>query len=206
MPGASKSPRKKQLSQVFQFKITLLDTRPPIWRRIQVADSRLDDLHEHIQTAMGWTNSHLHQFEIDGQNYGDPALLAGDWGGDSDFLDSTALRLSQIFAKNRSGFRFFYEYDFGDGWRHEIVLEESKPAEPGTRYPRCIQGSRACPPDDCGGPWGYQEFLEAIRDPKHEQHESMLEWIGGQFDPEKFNPTAATKAMHRGLPDWRSDF
>ena len=89
--------------------------------------------------------------------------------------------MSQIFAKKRSRFRFFYEYDFGDGWRHEIVLEETKPAEPTARYPRCIEGARACPPEDCGGPWGYEDFLQAIRDSEHEEHESMLEWIGGQF-------------------------
>jgi len=205
MPRAFKSPAGKKLSQVFQFKITLLNIETPIWRRIEMPDTTFDDLHESIQTAMGWTNSHLHQFEIDGQRCGDPSLLDDDGFGDSDFLDSTEIRLSQIFANKHSGFRFLYEYDFGDGWRHEIEFEGTKPAEAGARYPRCVDGARACPPEDCGGPWGYDGFLQAIRDTEHEEHESMLEWIGGRFDPEKFSPTAATKKMRRGLSDWRKE-
>ncbi|HZZ26921.1 MAG TPA: plasmid pRiA4b ORF-3 family protein [Pirellulales bacterium] len=201
MPRASKSAAKKP-SPVYQFKITLLDIEPPIWRRIQVPDGTLDELHEHIQTAMGWTNSHLHQFEIGGRRHGDPELL-DDGSGDNDFLDSTNTRLGDLLAKKRRSFRFYYEYDFGDGWRHEIVYEGPQSAESGGKYPRCLEGARACPPDDVGGPWGYGDFLTAIRDPKHEDHQDMLEWIGGRFDPEKFSAAAATKAMHRGLPNWR---
>jgi hypothetical protein len=202
VPAKPKQAAKKQ-NAIYQFKITLLDIKPPIWRRIQVPDGTLDELHEHIQTAMGWTNSHLHQFLIRGQRYGDPELLNDGFDDDDDLIDATEVRLSQLLEKKRRAFRFSYEYDFGDGWQHEIVYEGASPAEPRVRYPRCIEGARACPPDDCGGPWGYGDFLQAIRDPKHEDHETMLEWIGGAFDPEKFSPAVATKDMNRGLPNWR---
>jgi len=203
MPRASKSVGK-QASQVYQFKITLLDVNPPIWRRIQVLDGPIDALHEQIQTAMGWTNSHLHQFEIGGRRYGDPELLDDGWG-DRDFVDSTKIRLSKLLEKKRKSYRFHYEYDFGDGWRHAIVYEGVQPAETGAKYPRCIDGARACPPEDVGGPWGYADFLEAIRDPKHESHDDLLEWIGSDFDSESFDPKSATKVMRRGLPNWRDD-
>jgi hypothetical protein len=201
MPRAPKAATGKK-SLVYQFKIALLDIRPPIWRQIQVPDGTLDKLHEHIQTAMGWMNSHLHQFEIDGRRYGDAELLNDDWG-DNDFVDSTKIRLSTLLAKKQKGFRFVYEYDFGDGWRHEIAFEGAQPAEPGARYPRCIEGARACPPEDVGGPWGYGDFLEVMGNPKHQRHRELREWFGGPFDPASFDAAAATKYMRGGLPDWR---
>jgi Plasmid pRiA4b ORF-3-like protein len=192
----------KKPSAIYQFKITLLDVKPTIWRRIQVPDCTLENLHDHVQTAMGWTNSHLHQFDIGGRRCGDPALL-DDGGGDEDIIDSTELRLSELLEKQQKSFRFFYEYDFGDGWRHEIAYEGMQPAEAGAKYPCCVAGARACPPEDVGGPGGYHGFLDTIRDPKHEDHDNMLEWIGGKFDPDGFNAEAATNEMRRGLPNWR---
>jgi len=156
---------------IYQFKITLLGIEPPIWRRIQVPDGTVDKLNEHIQTAMGWTNSHLHEFTINGRRYGDPALL-GDGGSERDFVDSTEIRLSQFLGSELQGFCFVYLYDFGDNWRHEIVYEGPSSADSGERYPRCVEGAGGCPPDDCGR-------------------------------PEKFSPATATKAMIRGLPNWR---
>ena len=202
MPRASKATADKQ-PLVYQFKITLRHVKPPIWRRIQVLDGTLDELHEHIQAAMGWTNSHLHQFVIRGERYGDPELLNDGLGDDGETLDSTKMKLSVLLAQTRKSTKFRYEYDFGDGWEHEVVFEGASAAEPGVRYPLCIKGARACPPEDCGGPWGYGDFLQAIRDPKHESHDDMLEWIGGSFDPEKFSPDSITKDMNRGLPNWR---
>lgn len=187
--------------RLFQFKITLLESQPPIWRRIQVKDSTLDKLHERIQTAMGWTNSHLHQFEIDGERFGDPELL-DDGFEDFECVDSTVTRISQIVPKNGKQFHFLYEYDFGDGWEHEILFEGCRNAEKGARYPLCVEGERNCPPEDVGGVWGYTEFLEAINDPDHEEYDRMLEWAG-EFDPEEFDAGETTKAMRRGLPDWR---
>jgi hypothetical protein len=188
--------------RVYQFKITLLESHPPIWRRIQVKDGTLDKLQEHIQTAMGWTNSHLHDFRVGEQRYGDP-LSMGENFEDMEYEDSTATKFSAILPRSGKRFRFEYEYDFGDGWRHEVLFEGCLRAERGQRYPVCLEGARVCPPEDVGGVWGYQEFLEAIADPGHEEHEEMLEWVGGQFDPEAFDPAEATRAMHRGLPDWR---
>jgi hypothetical protein len=159
--------------RVYQFKITLLESHPPIWRRIQVQDCTLDKLHEHIQTAMGWTNSHLHHFKVKDQLYGDPMLLQENFE-EMEYEDSTATRLSDILP--RSGGRFAFEY---------------------------VEGAWACPPEDVGGTWGYPEFLEAITDPAHEDHDGLLEWAGGSFDPEAFDPAAATREMRRGLPDWR---
>lgn len=187
---------------VFCFKVVLVGSNPPIWRRIETPDGTLDDLHEHIQTAMGWTNSHLHHFVIRGRRYGDPKLLDDGWG-DHDLVDPTSTRLGALVADVRRSFRFTYEYDFGDDWEHEVVFEGRSAAEPGVEYPRCVDGARACPPEDVGGVWGYADFLEAINDPKHAEHQHMLEWIGGRFNPEKFSAALATREMRRRLPDWR---
>jgi len=187
---------------VYQFKITLRDFKPPIWRRIQVQECTLDKLHEHIQTAMGWTNSHLHHFRIDKQFYGDPELMQETFE-EMGYQDSTATRLSEILPKDGKRFSFFYEYDFGDSWEHEIRFEWSSEAAPGSRYPLCVEGQRACPPEDCGGVGGYADLLETIGNKKHENYAEMLEWLGGSFDAEAFDPVAATKDMKKGLPDWR---
>jgi hypothetical protein len=187
--------------RLFQFKVTLLESKPPIWRRIQVKDSSLDKLHERIQTAMGWTNSHLHQFEIDGERCGDPELL-DDGVEDFGCVDSTVTKISEIIPKDGKRCQFLYEYDFGDGWEHEVLFEGCLKAEKGGRYPLCVEGERNCPPEDVGGVWGYAEFLEAIGDPEHEQHDEFVEWAG-DFDPEVFDAGETTKAMRRGLPDWR---
>jgi hypothetical protein len=186
---------------VFQFKVTLKGIEPPIWRRIQVKDCTLDKLHEHIQTTMGWTNSHLHQFEIDGVRYGDPELLCDDFDNETP-INSLETRVSQIIPKNGKRFSFDYEYDFGDGWEHEVLFEGCLQVEKGTRYPLCLEGARACPPEDVGGIYGYQEYLEALANPKHEEHDSYMEWHG-PFDPEAFDAKAAAKEMRKGLPNWR---
>ena len=188
--------------KLFQFKITLLDSEPAIWRRIQTRDCTLDKLHEHIQTAMGWTNSHLHQFEIEGERYGDLELL--DCGEEAfDYFDSTVTKISEIVPKDGNQFHFVYEYDFGDCWRHEVLFEGCLRAEKGARYPVCLEGERSCPPEDVGGIVGYVGFIEAIIDPDHEEHDRLLEWAG-RFDPEQFRAEKATKGMRRGLPDWRA--
>jgi hypothetical protein len=200
----AQSQRLSAADTVYQLKITLLESHPPIWRRIQVKDGTLDKLHEHIQTAMGWTNSHLHHFRIGEQLYGDPELMQENFE-DMEYKDSTTTKLSAILPKSGRRFRFEYEYDFGDGWRHEVLFEGCLRAERGKRYPVCLEGARACPPEDVGGIWSYQEFREAIADPDHEQHEELLEWVGGRFDPEKFDPAKATKEMRKGVFDWRSE-
>jgi hypothetical protein len=156
--------------RVYQFKLTLLDTRPPVWRRIQVKDCTLDRLHEHIQTAMGWTNSHLNHFMVGEQLYGDPLLMAENFE-DMGYKDSTTTKLSNLLPRSGKRFRFGYEYDFGDGWQHEVLFEGCVQAEAGKKYPVCVAGARACPPEDVGGAWGYADFVEAMADPGHERHE-----------------------------------
>jgi hypothetical protein len=192
-PMADQSP-----ATLFQFKIALLGIKPPIWRRIQVHDCTLDKLHEHIQTAMGWTNSHLHIFDIKGKSYGDPDLLEDEF----EYTDSTTTMLSGVLPKTRKRLAIKYSYDFGDSWEHEVLFEGCPPMEKNAKYPVCLEGERACPPEDVGGVWGYQEFLAAIADPKHEQHRELLRWCG-KFSPDKFDAEEATKAMKKGLPDWR---
>jgi len=196
-----KSPKiKADSGSVYQFKITLIGSKPSIWRRIQVADCTLDKLHEHIQTAMGWTNSHLHQFKIKGKRYFDPALIV-DGYDDSDCVDSTRTRISKILPGSGKRFSFIYEYDFGDSWYHEILFEGCPQKQPGQRYPLCVEGALACPPEDVGGIGGFYQFLEALADPEDAQHNHLMEW-GGDFEPEEFDAEQATKEMKDGLPGW----
>jgi hypothetical protein len=112
--------------------------------------------------------------------------------------------MSEILPRHDKAFRFEYEYDFGDGWQHEICFEGRPSVEPRKSPPLCMEGEGACPPEDVGGVWGYADFLEALADPNHPEHDGLREWAGGRFDPAKFNPAAATRRMRQGLPDWRS--
>jgi Plasmid pRiA4b ORF-3-like protein len=122
---------------------------------------------------------------------------------DMEYKDSTTTKISDRLPKIGKRFRFQYEYDFCDSWYHEILVEGVLRAEAKVKYSLCLEGASACPPEDCGGIWGYADYVEAIQNPDHEQHEELLEWVGGQFDPEKFGAAKATKAMRKGLPDWR---
>ena len=155
-PKPSKKPKAQSeiaSDTLFQFKITLMESEPPIWRRIQVKDCTLDKLHEHIQTAMGWTNSHLHEFEINGQRHGDPDLL-DDGFEDFECIDSTKTIISDIVPEGRKRFAFRYEYDFGDGWEHEDYLKVTRLSKRAEKYPLCLEGEQACPPEDGCGVWG----------------------------------------------------
>lgn len=203
-PRPARPPKLPRPDRLYQFRVTLLETNPPIWRRIQVPDCTLATLHDHLQTAMGWTNSHLDMFEIQGKSYGNPAFL-GFGLQELKCLDSTQTLLSDIVPKTGKPLTFVYEYDFGDRWRHELVYEGEPGREPRTQYPRCLAGARACPPEDCGGVWGYLDFLEAIGDPSHEDHQDLLQWIGGYFDPEALDVDRTTQAMQTGLPHLKDD-
>lgn len=176
---------------IYQIKITLRGSKPPIWRRVLVPGHfTLYKLHQVIQMAMGWTNSHLHQFIIDGQYYSIPS--PEDW---SPVIDERRHSLSKIVPNGKR--KFVYEYDFGDSWEHEIVIEKILSPEADVKYPVCHKGKRACPPEDVGGIWGYASFVEAIHDPHHEEHDSYLTWIGGAFDPEAFNLDEINQALRR---------
>lgn len=181
---------------VYQFKITLVGYKPDIWRRIQTLDCTLDDLHWIVQAVMGWEADHLHLFRIRLTDFGDPEILQDPLGA-APLQDSLTAWLSEILAKRSKGFRFLYEYDFGDSWLHEIKFEGWLPAEKGKHYPLCIAGERQGPPEDIGGVWGYAELVEAIKDPSHERHEEFIEWIPDDFDPEAFDAGAVNKALER---------
>jgi hypothetical protein len=177
---------------IYQIKVTLDDSKPPIWRRLLVKDATtLGQLHTILQIAMGWEDYHLHMFTLGQEIYGNPEY---DETGEFGTKDEKRYRLNQFV--NREGFKFRYEYDFGDSWDHTLLVEKILPAEKGVRYPVCTTGKRACPPEDVGGVWGYEDFLQAIASPKHEEHDSYLEWIGGKFDPEEFDVTEVNEALH----------
>lgn len=166
---------------VHRLKITLRDVRPPIWRRLLVPSATsLGELHEHIQTAMGWFDYHLHAFQVDSMTYG---IDDGESLGEPP-QDEAAVALADVAP---AGVSFTYTYDFGDNWEHVIEVESIDPVEPGAQYPRCIAGRRASPPEDCGGFPGYLELIEALADPAHPRHVELREWVGGEFDPERFD-------------------
>jgi hypothetical protein len=174
--------------RAFQFKVTLQGIKPPIWRRIQVPEMyTFWDLHVAIQDAMGWTDTHLHHFEII-----NPSTSKREQIGipDEDFVDAIIhpgwKRKIADYFKNKNS-KAEYIYDYGDNWEHSIMLEKILPRKEGIKYPVCTGGARACPPEDCGGKWGYADFLDAIMDPIHESHEEMLDWVGGEFAPEHFD-------------------
>lgn len=180
---------------IFQFKVTLKEIQPPIWRRFQVrSDITFRDLHDTLQVVMGWWDYHLHLFQYGKLLLTDADTLA-EWGEEGLRDDTTPLNRLLIVE----GASLTYEYDFGDSWQHELVLEVMLPEEETAVYPRCLAGGRACPPEDCGGVWGYEEFLEAIGDPQHEEHETYLEWAGGAFDPEAFDLNKVTRQFREGV-------
>jgi hypothetical protein len=175
--------KQSERSLIYQLKISLNGSQPPIWRRIQVpGDISLFKLHFIIQIAMGWTNSHLHEFIIGGQYYGDPQGDEWDIRGTQ---DEREYRLEQVIPGK--DIQFSYMYDFGDGWQHNIQVEDILERKESLHYPACLDGERACPPEDVGGIGGYAYFLEAIQDPQHPEHEDYRSWIGGDFDPESFD-------------------
>ena len=169
------------MSNIYQLKITLRDSKPPIWRCVLVEGStNLFELHQTIQVAMGWTDSHLHQFIINKEYYAIPDPYAM-----RSLKDERRFSLEQVAPQENN--KLIYEYDFGDSWEHQILVEKISPPDPSTSYPVCIKGKRACPPEDVGGVWGHEGFLEAMSDPNHPDHDNFLEWWGEPFAPEAFD-------------------
>jgi len=185
---------KRRFDRVYQFRIDLKGIKPPIWRRIQVPETyTFWDLHTAIQDAMGWEDGHLHQFEMVRPSSGrkveiGPPDRGFGWGLQT--LSGRGQKMADYFSmENRLA---DYTYDFGDDWQHTIKLEKILPRDKDVRYPRCVAGKRACPPEDCGGIWGYEHLLKVLSDPDHEEHQEMMEWVGGGFDPEHFDPGEIT--------------
>jgi Plasmid pRiA4b ORF-3-like protein len=181
------APKTGAADSIVSLKVTLEGTKPPVWRRLLVPGSMtLGDLSEAVLTAMGWVGGHLHAFDVGGRQYGDPATT-------DDVADENRLRLD---AALKSGVRRFgYDYDFGDNWEHVVAVEKTLAAVPGQAYPACVDGKRNCPPEDCGGVWGYEELLEILADPAHPEREERREWLGGDFDPEEFDASIADKRL-----------
>jgi len=181
-------PAKSEIEWVHQFLIVLQETDPLVWRRIEVPDDySFWDLHVAIQDAMGWTDSHLHEFAVVHSKSGRLERLGIPDDNDEDARrPDWKFRLSEYLGRDSPPMA--YLYDFGDSWDHAVVHEGRVPVKPSVQYPRCVSGARKCPPEDCGGTRGYREFLEAIGDPEHGEHERLLVWVGGAFDPDTFDP------------------
>ena len=178
---------KKKFSRIYQFNITLKDIQPPVWRRIQVPETyTFWDLHVAIQDVMGWFDSHLHQFKIN-EPLSSAKVEIGIPDEQDDYyeiLPGWKQKIADYFSPDNK--TADYTYDFGDNWEHIVLLEKILPREKDLVYPLCIDGQRACPPEDCGGAYGYEEFLEIIMDPDDERYEEMLAWAG-EFEPEYFD-------------------
>jgi hypothetical protein len=190
------SPRRRRPAAksdlLFDFTISLLETKPTIWRRIQVEDCTLAKFHRHLQAAFGWQNLHLHQFEINGLRYG-PALGKGF---DGDIENEAKARLTDLLPKSGQRTEWVYEYDMIGGWRHRVVFEGYASKEKGKKYPLCVEGEGACPPEDIGGPSGYNEYLAVLANPRHEWHDEFVR-LQGPHDPAAFDAEKATRAMRR---------
>jgi hypothetical protein len=172
------------MDNILQLKISLMHSKPPIWRRVLVDKSiTFADLHEIIQAAMGWYNSHLHEFIVDDQRLSVPYDDPNEY--EVDIIDERKVKLNKPIRA--AGQKFRYNYDFGDYWEHQIVVEKLLPRDPAIAYPTCIKGKGNCPPEDCGGIYGFYGLLEALADPKHPDHEDMREWVGEDYDPDHFD-------------------
>jgi Plasmid pRiA4b ORF-3-like protein len=174
---------------VYQLHVRLAYIEPPIWRRIVVSGQiSLFRLHRMLQVVMGWENYHLHQFIVGAIRYGEPDPEYG-----LEMKDDRRVRLQKIAREK--GTSFIYEYDFGDGWRHVITVERIEPWTQDMYVPRCLDGARACPPEDCGGIGGYEHLLTALQDPRHPDHKEMRAWAGTHFNPELFSLQAVNSAL-----------
>ncbi|WP_214404087.1 plasmid pRiA4b ORF-3 family protein [Pseudonocardia lacus] len=176
-------------TKIFRIEIVLADVEPVVRRVVEVpGEASLAVLHEVVQDAMGWEHAHLHEFDIAGQRYG---LPDPDW--DTGVVDESRAKLFRLLSV---GDEAGYVYDFGDNWHHVLVVDAVIAPEAGVRYPRCVAGEGACPPEDVGGPFGYTEFVEALTDPTHPEHAERLEWWGSdRFDPHRFDLAATDRAL-----------
>jgi len=184
---------RSRADQILQLKVTLAEVEPPVWRRLLVpTDMTLAKLHEALQDAMGWTNSHLHCFEIAGRRIG----MVGVEEDSPELEDERRVRVTSVLP--RKGARLVYRYDYGDDWEHVVEVEDVTSPDRRLSYPVCIAGARACPPEDCGGAFGYEEFITALADPTHDEHDQMVTWVGGHFDPDSFDANAVNRLLRGG--------
>jgi len=213
-------------TSIYHLRITLRDIKPAIWRRVAVpSDLTLGELHEIVQIAMGWCDCHLHQFMLNDKTLKKsreeiarmarhaepddifeacrgirmyvPKLTPFGEETEMEGIDEDSVDLAEVFQNVKS--KLIYQYDFGDGWEHTIEVQKVTEPKTGETYPLCVSGKRACPPEDCGGPWGYAELIEAIADPEHERHEELREWLDDEFDPDAFD----IEEVNDILAEWR---
>ncbi|MFQ6613634.1 MAG: plasmid pRiA4b ORF-3 family protein [Fidelibacterota bacterium] len=181
--------------KTYQIQIALRRSKPKIWRRLLVpSDLLLPDFHKVIQTSMGWTNSHLHQFIKDRTFYREKLDEDYFWG-EMNEVDYSTIKISDLLKKEHD--KIVYEYDFGDSWEHDIILEKIENDGVDKNIPICLTGKNQCPPEDCGGIWGYYRLLEILKHPDHEEYEEYLEWLGGEFDPKYFDKNAINEKLKR---------
>lgn len=177
---------------LYKLLIELEGIKPRIWRTVVVpSDISMSDFHKIIQTTMGWTNSHLHAFRKGGDTF-EPPVDENDLWGESFGTDYTGIKLNMLLNKEKD--IMHYEYDFGDGWQHRIRLEEILEGK-GDEKPVCLDGAMACPPEDIGGAWGFNEFKKALKDPLHPQHADYVQWHEGEFDAENFDINVVNKLL-----------
>jgi hypothetical protein len=185
-----------QVTTVHRLKVTLRQVKPPVWRRIEVdSNIKLSELSGVLEASMGWLGGHLHAFEADGVRYEIPD---GDSFGVRRPRDERTARLGEVLPAVTSKMR--WDYDFGDGWKHDVVVESIEPTKRDATYPTCLAGRCACPPDDCGGPGGYSDLLAAIGDPTHEEHAELTDWLPPGFDADEFDIAEATEMMRSTRP------
>lgn len=190
---------------IVRADVHIVDVSPPIARTLELPmDLKLAQLHEVLQAAFGWTDSHLHQFDIGGLCYGAPEFDEDGLSGRRTF-DASEVSLTDFAFDFEAPILIFYEYDFGDCWTHAVSLVVAR-HEAGVKYPRCIKGSRSAPPEDVGGPPGYADFLKAWHDPLDDQHKDMRRWVGRKFDPERFDLDATNKAITRAIRRSRGNY
>ncbi|MFC5610358.1 plasmid pRiA4b ORF-3 family protein [Variovorax soli] len=192
--SAKTTSKRPKTSCIYQLRIELQHIEPLIWRRIFVPDAlRLAKLDRVVQAAMGWTNSHLHDWHIEQQRYGIPDE---EWIGGGDMLDERKVTIGAVLGEHVQAFG--YGYDFGDDWQHNITVEQRLEIQEGrNNWPMCLAGENACPPEDVGGPPGYMDFLEAMHNSRHGQHADYLRWWGGPFDPRAFSINAANMTIRK---------
>lgn len=190
----------KESTRDFVLKITLQGSRPPIWRRLRIgSDETLGSLHFAIQIAMGWENDHPYEFMKGRERFsGSPFVFEGSSGN----REVSEIRIRDVLSGVRS--KLTYVYDFGDSWTHEILVEKGEARVPGSPRIECLNGKGACPPEDCGGIWGYYQLLETLADPDHEDHEEMMEWIDGPIDPDAFDLEDVNKHLMASFGEKRT--
>jgi hypothetical protein len=177
--------------KIYQIQISLNGFKPKIWRRLFIpSDLLLSDFHMIIQISMGWENDHLYQF-IKGRTFYSPE----DTSDEVNNVEYEKIKISDLLKKEKD--KILYEYDFGDSWTHDVILEKILPTDDKLKNPVCIDGKMACPPEDCGGIWGYANILKILKQPSHEDYEDSLSWVGSDFKPDHFDKEAVNKVLKR---------